>query len=145
MFVKFFQMLKIIIVLIVAGVFCSNLANAKGISKEKCEEKGGKYCPGPKVKECYLFLKEEVSSFQDAFDLCVKNGAELPYYTITDYTNLLNCSKIPWEFPYTMFFKNPLPTGDKCLTATRISLMEITTQNHCSIKGKAKVGCEIPL
>ncbi|KAL7632027.1 UNVERIFIED_CONTAM: hypothetical protein RMT77_017661 [Armadillidium vulgare] len=138
-------MLKVVIVLIVAGVFCSNLANAKGISKEKCEEKGGKYCPGPKMKECYLFLKEEVSSFQDAFDLCVKNGAELPYYSITDYANLLNCSKIPWEFPYTMFFRNPLPTQDKCLTVTRMSVMEITSQNLCFIKGKAKVGCEIPL
>ncbi|KAL7632026.1 UNVERIFIED_CONTAM: hypothetical protein RMT77_017660 [Armadillidium vulgare] len=138
-------MLKVVIVLIVAGVFCSNLANAKGISKEKCEEKRGKYCPGPKMKECYLFLKEEVSSFQDAFDLCVKNGAELPYYSEIDYANLLNCSKIPFEFPITVFVQNPLPTENKCLTATGISVMEFSTLSRCFIKGKARVVCEIPL
>ncbi|RXG60075.1 hypothetical protein Avbf_18091 [Armadillidium vulgare] len=142
-FIKLFQMLKIIIVLIFAGVFCSNLANADGISKELCEKKGGKYCPGQKVKECYLFLKEEVSRWQDAVDLCDKYGAELPYMDMTDYDNLLKCTKIPWKYPMTAFARNPLPTDDKCIVATATSVTEFSTLSRCSIEGKAKVICEI--
>ncbi|KAB7501919.1 hypothetical protein Anas_14236 [Armadillidium nasatum] len=84
-------MFKVILVFIVAGVFSSNLANAGGISKGECERKGGKYCPGPKIKECYLILKEEVSSFEEAADLCEKYDAELPAYSVIDYANFLNC------------------------------------------------------
>ncbi|RXG72303.1 hypothetical protein Avbf_06113, partial [Armadillidium vulgare] len=83
-------MFKVILVFILAGVFFSNLANAGGISKEACERKGGKYCPGPKIKMCYLILKEEVSSFEEAADLCHKYDAELPVYSIIDYVNFLN-------------------------------------------------------
>ncbi|KAB7507618.1 hypothetical protein Anas_05414 [Armadillidium nasatum] len=54
-------------------------------AKGECERKGGKYCPGPKIKVCYLFLKEEVSSFQEAADLCDKYDAEFPVMSIRDY------------------------------------------------------------
>ncbi|KAB7507619.1 hypothetical protein Anas_05415 [Armadillidium nasatum] len=136
-------MLKVVAVFILVGVFSSSLVNAA--AKEECEGKGGKYCPGPKIKMCYLILKEEVSSFQEATDLCAKNGAELYYVDMTDYSNFLNCTKFPWDFPFTMFAKNPLPTEDKCLTCTLISVAELSIQSRCSIEGKAKVICEIKL
>ncbi|KAL7640488.1 UNVERIFIED_CONTAM: hypothetical protein RMT77_008763 [Armadillidium vulgare] len=138
-------MFKVILVFVLAGVFFSNLANAGGISKEACERKGGKYCPGPKIKVCYLFLKEEVSSFKDAADLCDKYDAGLPGYSIIDYVNFLNCTKFPWEFPFNIFERNPLPTKDKCLVSTVLGLAAYTTLSRCSIEGKAKVICEIPL
>ncbi|KAL7640493.1 UNVERIFIED_CONTAM: hypothetical protein RMT77_008768 [Armadillidium vulgare] len=139
-------MFKVILVFILAGMFFSNLANAGGISKGECERKGGNYCPGPKYKVCYLILKEEVSSFQEAEDLCDKYDAELPMYSIIDYANFLNCGlKLPWQFPFNVFARNPLPTKDKCLAFTFVGLNEHTEYSRCSIEGKAKVACEIPL
>ncbi|KAB7507621.1 hypothetical protein Anas_05413 [Armadillidium nasatum] len=138
-------MFKAILMFFLALVFSSNLANAGGISKEECERKGGKYCPGPKIKVCYLILKEEVSSFEEAADLCDKYDAELPGYSIKDYVNFLNCTKLPWEFPFNIFERNPLPTKNKCLVSTVVGVAEYTTLNRCSIEGKAKVMCEIPL
>ncbi|KAB7507616.1 hypothetical protein Anas_05416 [Armadillidium nasatum] len=91
-------MQKVAIFFILAGVFSSNLANAG--TKEKCEEKGGKYCPG---------------------------------------------SGYPWSFPLTVFLRNPLPTSDKCLAFTAQSKAEFFTLSRCSLKGKAKVICEIHL
>ncbi|KAL7640492.1 UNVERIFIED_CONTAM: hypothetical protein RMT77_008767 [Armadillidium vulgare] len=139
-------MFKVILVFIVAGAFSSNLANAEGISKGECERKGGKYCPGPKYKVCYLILKEEVSSFQEAVDLCDEYDAELPMYSVIDYANFLNCGlKFPWEFPFNVFVRNPLPTKDKCLVFTLVGFNEHTEYSRCSTEGKAKVICEIPL
>ncbi|KAB7501152.1 hypothetical protein Anas_13563 [Armadillidium nasatum] len=134
-------MFKVILVFIVAGVFSSNLANADGgISKRECERKGGKYCPGPEMKMCYLILKEEVSSFEEAVDLCDEYDAELPAYSVIDFGNFLNCGvKTPWVFPFNVFARNPLPTKDKCLVFTVVGLNEHTEYSRCSVEGKAKV------
>ncbi|KAL7632028.1 UNVERIFIED_CONTAM: hypothetical protein RMT77_017662 [Armadillidium vulgare] len=138
-------MQKVAIFFILAGVLSSNLANAGSISKAKCEEKGGKYCPGLKVKECYINLKEEVSSYEEAVDACEERGAVVPYMNMTDYSNYLKCCGYPWSFPLTVFLRNPLPTEDKCLAFTAQSKAEFFTLSSCSIKGKANVVCEIHL
>ncbi|KAL7632025.1 UNVERIFIED_CONTAM: hypothetical protein RMT77_017659 [Armadillidium vulgare] len=139
-------MLKVVTVFILVGVFSSILVKAAGISKEECEAKGGKYCPGPKLKMCYLLLENKVSTFQEANDLCAKNGAEIVYVSMTDYSNFLKCgAKFPWAFPFTLFAKNPLPTEDKCLACTLTSVAELSTLSRCSIEGKANVVCEIKL
>ncbi|KAL7640487.1 UNVERIFIED_CONTAM: hypothetical protein RMT77_008762 [Armadillidium vulgare] len=92
-----------------------------------------------------IFLKEEVSTWQDADDICDKYEAELPYVSMTDYENFLKCTKFPWNFPFNVFVRNPLPTDDECIVATVTSLTEFSTLSRCSIKGEAKVICEIHL
>ncbi|RXG72304.1 hypothetical protein Avbf_06111 [Armadillidium vulgare] len=73
------------------STFLNSIKYALIKAKGECERKGGNYCPGPKYKVCYLILKEEVSSFEEAEDLCDKYDAELPMYSIIDYANFLNC------------------------------------------------------
>ncbi|RXG62689.1 hypothetical protein Avbf_15789, partial [Armadillidium vulgare] len=90
------------------------------------------------MKVCYFFLKEEVSSFQEAVDLCDEYDSQLPIESIIDYVNFLNCTKFPWEFPFNIFERNPLPTKDKCLAFMLVGVAEYTTLSRCSIKGKAK-------
>ncbi|RXG52270.1 hypothetical protein Avbf_19067 [Armadillidium vulgare] len=44
-----------------------------------------------KLRSVNLLLKEEVSTWQDAVDLCDKYEAELVYVSMIDYDNFLKC------------------------------------------------------
>ncbi|KAL7640365.1 UNVERIFIED_CONTAM: hypothetical protein RMT77_008638 [Armadillidium vulgare] len=137
-------MLKAVIFLIFAGLILINYGNADGITKEECIRKGGSYCPGKKYRECYFTLKEEVSTYEEAVNLCAKKGAVIPHISLSDYANFLNCTKFPWKFPFVMFLQPSLPTSDKCITATYMDISEFTALSRCSLQTKAKVVCEIP-
>ncbi|RXG55998.1 hypothetical protein Avbf_16887 [Armadillidium vulgare] len=100
-------------------------------AKEGCEAKGGKFCPGEEYRECYIFLDEKVSTYEEAEDLCAKKEAMLPYYSFKDYSNLLNCTEVPGS-SLELFLQNSLPTSDKCLDTTVIDVPELISDTRCS-------------
>ncbi|KAL7640368.1 UNVERIFIED_CONTAM: hypothetical protein RMT77_008641 [Armadillidium vulgare] len=143
---KFFQMLKgiIFIGVIFVGVFSNRLKSRLGFTKEECEAKGGKFCPGQEYRECYIYLNETVSTYEEAEDLCAKKEAMLPYFSFKDYSNFLNCTEFPWPHPFKVFLQNSLPTSDKCLDTTFIDVSELISDTRCSLDDKINVICEIP-
>ncbi|KAL7640367.1 UNVERIFIED_CONTAM: hypothetical protein RMT77_008640 [Armadillidium vulgare] len=139
-------MLKRIIIIgvIFVGVFSNRLKNRLGFTKEECEAKGGSFCPGQEYRECYIFLNETVSTYEEATDLCAKKEAMLPYYSFKDYSNALNCTKFPWPLPFSAFLQNSLPTSVKCLATTFLDVPELITDTRCKLDDKINVICEIP-
>ncbi|KAB7494505.1 hypothetical protein Anas_00373, partial [Armadillidium nasatum] len=130
------KMLKLIIIIgvIFVGVFSNRLKSRLGFTREECEAKRGKFCPGQEYRECYIFLDEKVSTYEEAADLCAKNEAMLPYYS-TEY---------PWPHPFKIFLQNSLPTPEQCLATTVFEVSQVITEALCKLDDKINVICEIP-
>lgn len=66
-------------------------------AKEDCEAKGGSYCPNTGFGDCFFFLKEKVSTYQEASDLCSKMDSRIPRYSFKAYSSLLNCKWLKFK------------------------------------------------
>ncbi|RXG60335.1 hypothetical protein Avbf_11529 [Armadillidium vulgare] len=93
---------------------------------------------------CYLPLPDEVTSYQEAEDLCKEKDSVLPLFHLQDYVNFTKCVDLSWKYPLTLFFQPSLSrTSDKCIASTFMNEAEFSTISRCSLKNKAKVMCEI--
>ncbi|RXG52883.1 hypothetical protein Avbf_15212 [Armadillidium vulgare] len=135
-------MLKLIIKVFLIAVICFGINNAKKITKEECEKRGGKYCLSAGM--CYFSLNETVSIYKEAADLCAAKGGTVPFLNMADYANYRNCAGgFPWGYPVTIFLLPYLHRPEECVAITFMETDEFTVLNRCTYESTVHIVCEI--